>query len=142
MHYEKSCRNIGFCPQSIPYHRKQPRGIGRWLSGFGPCAEKGGLKAQTRERIALAVEFAVAVTQQRGKVTESDVNVIRSAGYSDVEIIEIIAHVALNTLANYLNELLGTETDFPAVNKLKTAQRLKLFTKRLQVYETASSSKP
>lgn len=72
-------------------------------------------------KAAAAVEFAVAITQQRGKVSESEVNAIRSAGYSDAEIVEIIAHVALNTLTNYLNEVLGTEIDFPAVDKLQAA---------------------
>ena len=38
------------------------------------------------------------------------------AGYSDAQVVEIIAHVALNTLTNYLNEALGTTVDFPAVS--------------------------
>ena len=41
-----------------------------------------------------------------------------AAGYSDAEILEIIAHVALNTFTNYVNEALGTEIDFPRVDRL------------------------
>jgi alkylhydroperoxidase family enzyme len=36
------------------------------------------------------------------------------AGYSDAQILEIVLHVALNTLTNYVNEVAGTEVDFPA----------------------------
>jgi alkylhydroperoxidase family enzyme len=38
---------------------------------------------------------------------------VRSAGYGDAEIIEIVLHVALNTLTNYVNEVAKTEIDFP-----------------------------
>nr|MDH4440961.1 carboxymuconolactone decarboxylase family protein [Rhizobium sp.] len=43
---------------------------------------------------------------------------VRAAGYSDAEILEIIAHVALNTFTNYVNEALGTEIDFPRIDRL------------------------
>jgi len=62
-----------------------------------------------------AVRFAVALVRARGGVSESDVSAVKLAGYSDAEIVEIVAHVALNTLTNYLNEALGTPIDFPVV---------------------------
>jgi uncharacterized peroxidase-related enzyme len=62
-----------------------------------------------------AVIFARKVTLDRGAVTDADFGLVRGAGYSDAEIIEIVAHVALNTLTNYINEVFGTEVDFPAV---------------------------
>lgn len=62
-----------------------------------------------------AVIFARKVTLDRGAVTDADFALVRAAGYSDAEIIEIVAHVALNTLTNYINEVFGTEVDFPAV---------------------------
>ncbi|WPZ35961.1 carboxymuconolactone decarboxylase family protein [Thalassobaculum sp. OXR-137] len=63
-----------------------------------------------------AVRFAVKLVQQRGKVSEADVSAVRMAGYGDAEIVEIVAHVALNTLTNYVNEAFGTPIDFPAVS--------------------------
>ncbi|TBR42461.1 carboxymuconolactone decarboxylase family protein [Marinomonas agarivorans] len=69
-------------------------------------------------KAATAVEFAVAITKNRGQVSDAEIAAVRSAGYTDAEIVEIVAHVALNTLTNYLNEVLGTEVDFPAVEKL------------------------
>lgn len=62
-----------------------------------------------------AVRFAVAVTQSRGHVGDEALATVRAAGWTDAEILEITVHVALNTLTNYVNEVAGTEVDFPAV---------------------------
>lgn len=60
-----------------------------------------------------AVRFAVAVTRARGHVTDADLAAVKAAGYADGQVIEIVLHVALNTLTNYVNEVAGTEIDFP-----------------------------
>ena len=65
-----------------------------------------------------AVRFAVKIAEARGTVARTDVDAVRGAGYGDAEIVEIIAHVALNTLTNYVNEALATEIDFPAAERL------------------------
>jgi uncharacterized peroxidase-related enzyme len=62
-----------------------------------------------------AVHFAAKLAQDRGHVSEADVNAVKSAGYNDAQVIEIILDVALNTWTNYLNEALKTEIDFPLV---------------------------
>ena len=61
-----------------------------------------------------AVRFAAKVVIERGHVETSDLDIVRAAGYGDAEILEIVLHVALNTLTNYVNEVAGTEIDFPA----------------------------
>jgi uncharacterized peroxidase-related enzyme len=63
----------------------------------------------------VAVQFAVKLVDERGQVQDADVRALRHAGYTNSDIVEIIAHVALNTLTNYLNEALGTPIDFPVV---------------------------
>jgi uncharacterized peroxidase-related enzyme len=63
-----------------------------------------------------AVRFAVKLVRERGQVTEADVSAVRMAGYGEAEIVEIVAHVALNTLTNYLNEAFDTPIDFPVVS--------------------------
>lgn len=72
-------------------------------------------------RADAAVVFAAKVISTRGHVREADLSAVRSAGLSEADIIEIIAHVALNTLTNYVNEVAGTTVDFPAVGALKAA---------------------
>lgn len=68
-----------------------------------------------------AVVFAVKVISTRGHVSEADLSAVRAAGLTEADIIEIIAHVALNTLTNYVNEVAETIVDFPAVSGLKAA---------------------
>ena len=62
-----------------------------------------------------ALQFAVKVTTNRGHIDTDDLQLVRSAGYSDAEIIEIVLHVALNTWTNYINEVAQTDIDFPVV---------------------------
>ena len=64
---------------------------------------------------AAAVRFAAAVVRERGHVSHAEVQAVKAAGYSDGQIIEIVLHVALNTLTNYVNEVAKTEIDFPVV---------------------------
>ncbi|APW35898.1 alkylhydroperoxidase [Rhodoferax koreense] len=68
-----------------------------------------------------AVRFAVDVVRQRGHVSDDQVGAVRSAGYSDAQVLDILLAVALNTFTNYVNEVAETEIDFPVVQPLKLA---------------------
>jgi len=63
---------------------------------------------------AVAIGFARKVAVSRGEVTPEDIEAVRQAGWSDGEIVEIVANVGLNVLTNYLNEVFKTPVDFPA----------------------------
>ncbi len=67
-----------------------------------------------------ALVFASQLIEHRGHVTEDNVQAVKAAGFTDEEIIEILAHVALNTFTNYFNEAFQTENDFPAVSTVET----------------------
>lgn len=69
-------------------------------------------------KAAIAVAFARKIVVNRGAVSDADFDAVRAAGFSDAQIVEIVGHVALNTLTNYMNEVLGTEIDFPAAEEL------------------------
>jgi uncharacterized peroxidase-related enzyme len=62
-----------------------------------------------------AVRFAAKVVNARGHVSDADVAAVKAAGFDDAQIVEIVLHVALNTLTNYVNEVARTEIDFPVV---------------------------
>ncbi len=62
-----------------------------------------------------AMRFAIGVVEQRGHVSDADLAAARAAGLSNGEIVEVIAHVAVNTFTNLLNNVAQTEIDFPAV---------------------------
>ena len=82
-------------------------------------ASRGGTSADSRA--AAAVAFAARIVADRGHVGSDQIDAVRSAGFTDAEIVEIVAHVALNTLTNYLNEVAGTSVDFPMAPALKAA---------------------
>lgn len=67
------------------------------------------------QKAAAAVRFARQVAETRGKVADTDLATLRSAGYGDQEIVEIVANVALNVLTNLLNNVARTDIDFPVV---------------------------
>ncbi|HVY70626.1 MAG TPA: carboxymuconolactone decarboxylase family protein [Verrucomicrobiae bacterium] len=69
-------------------------------------------------RADAALKFAVALVIQRGKVTDTDYLTIRQAGFSDGEIAEIVAHVALNIFANYFSKLAELELDAAWVGEM------------------------
>lgn len=66
-------------------------------------------------RTAAALTFALKVVEQRAQVSETDVANLRNAGFSDEQIVEILAHVALNLFTNYINIALAVPVDFPKV---------------------------
>jgi uncharacterized peroxidase-related enzyme len=62
-----------------------------------------------------AVQFARKVIETRGKVSDADLQAVRDAGYTDANVIEIIALVAMFSLTNFFNNVFDPEKDFPAV---------------------------
>lgn len=68
-----------------------------------------------------AVRFAAKIVHERGHVSDEDIRAVKSAGYDDAQIVEIVQHVALNTWTNYINLVAETEIDFPVVTARKAA---------------------
>jgi uncharacterized peroxidase-related enzyme len=62
-----------------------------------------------------AVRFAASVARSRGKVATAEIDAVRAAGFSDAQVIEIVAVVAENFLTNLINNVAGTDIDFPVV---------------------------
>lgn len=70
-------------------------------------------------RTAAAITFSKRVLETNGFVTEADMSAARGAGFSDGEIAEMVAVIALNIYTNLFNHVADTEIDFPAVAKLE-----------------------
>ncbi|WDZ94864.1 peroxidase-related enzyme [Herbaspirillum sp. WKF16] len=66
-------------------------------------------------RTAAALEFALKVVEQRAQITDADVARLREAGFGDEQIVEIMAHIALNLFTNYVNVAFDVPVDFPKV---------------------------
>ena len=63
-----------------------------------------------------ALTFNRRVLATQGQVTDDDLKAVRDAGFGDAEIVEIIAVTVDNIFTNYLNNVAGTEVDFPRVS--------------------------
>lgn len=72
-------------------------------------------------RTAALLTLAVAVNAERGRVSDATLAAARAAGITDDQIVEVVAHVALNTFTNYLNNLARTAIDFPVVESAAAA---------------------
>ncbi len=66
-------------------------------------------------KTAAALHFALRVVEARGQVDAADVEQLRTHGYRDEEIVEILAHIALNLFTNYVNVAFAVPVDFPGV---------------------------
>ncbi len=56
------------------------------------------------------LQFAYALAARTG---DSSAERLREAGFSQQEIVEIVAHVSLNMFENYFNMVAKTDLDFP-----------------------------
>ena len=111
---------INGCNYCLAAHSYLGKNLAK-LSDAEIAANRDG--ASTDAKANAAVGFAVKLAQSRGHVSEADLKAVKDAGYTDAQVIEIVLHVALNTLTNYVNETVKTEIDFPAVttNPLRKA---------------------
>lgn len=64
---------------------------------------------------AAAVRVAKAVVETKGKASDADLSAVRAAGYSDAQVIEIVALPVSTLMTNFLNNAADTDVDFPAV---------------------------
>jgi len=102
---------VNACDYCLSAHSALGRGAG--LSDDDIAASRDGRASDARA--AAALRFARALIDRRGAVNDQDVARVRSAGFGDGEIAEIIAHVGLNVFTNYFNRSVQTEIDFPVV---------------------------
>lgn len=68
-----------------------------------------------------AVNLAVKIAKCDGHVEEADLTAAKHAGFCASELLEIVGHVALNNLANYISHFFATENDFPFAQAARAA---------------------
>ena len=105
---------VNGCDYCLSAHSYLARNVAKLDEAEIAANRRGG---STDPKAEAAVRFAVELVEKRGHVADAAVNAVKMAGYDDAQIVEIVAHVALNTLTNYLNEALGTPIDFPVVRR-------------------------
>jgi len=95
------------CQYCVAAHTAAGRLLG--LDEAAIRAARGASSTDTK--VTAALQFARAVAEYRGDVTDEEFDRVRRAGYSNGEIAEIIANVVLSVYANYFNTVAQTEID-------------------------------
>src|SRR6266850_3424317 len=101
-HYD-SGKSLGLTPEEMQLARN---------------ATAADRKAETMLR------FTQAVVLQRGEISDEDFQALGKAGFSDAQIVEIVANIALNIFSNYFNSVAKTEVDFPLLQPGTDAPRV------------------
>lgn len=105
------------CDYCLAAHTTIGKGVG--LTEEETCNARRAVASDDKEQAAL--QFARTIVAKRGLVSDEDVQQVRDAGYTDGEIAEIVANVALNIFTNYFNHVAQTEVDFPTAPELAAA---------------------
>lgn len=85
-------------------------------AGLSPQAIKDARNGVSDDPLSDALaKLAIKIVDQRGVLSDADLDEARANGITDSLIVEVIAHVALNTLTNYTNHIAATAIDFPVV---------------------------
>lgn len=99
------------CQYCLSAHSLIARG-----TGLNTEAIQSARKAEATDTVTESLlKLAVKIVQQRGILADADIEEAHAAGVDDGLILEVIAHVALNTLTNYTNHIAQTDIDFPVV---------------------------
>jgi alkylhydroperoxidase family enzyme len=64
---------------------------------------------------AVAIGFAKLLVEKRGKITDEELEAVRVAGYTDQQILEIVALSVQFLFTNFMNNVAKTHIDIPDV---------------------------
>ncbi|QUL38983.1 carboxymuconolactone decarboxylase family protein [Erythrobacter sp. JK5] len=74
------------------------------VAGGDLAGKDGAIVALTRK-----------IVNQRGVLSDADIQAFRDAGFDDGHLVELVALSAHNIFTNYFNHIAATEIDFPVV---------------------------
>jgi uncharacterized peroxidase-related enzyme len=77
--------------------------------------------SSTDPKRAAAARFAQRVVENRGQVSDADLSDVRSAGYTDPQILAVVTLVVQYLLTNFINNVNQTDVDIPAVGAVETS---------------------
>ena len=90
------------------------------LAGFTE-AETFGLREGTilDDRLKPLTNLAIELTENRGEASDEAVKSFYAAGYTETALLELIGHIALNTITNYIYSQGDFEIDFPKAKNIE-----------------------
>lgn len=99
------------CEYCLAAHTALGKGAGLTLETMSQA--QSGKSSDPKTQAALT--FAVKLVKERAHISPDDVSTLKKAGFSDEEVAELLAHVALNIFTNYTNVAFDVPLDFPKV---------------------------
>lgn len=100
-----------FCEYCLSAHSANGQ-----LLGLGPEEIRASRQARALDRkLNAGLQFAQTLVLKRGDVSDQTLADAQAAGFTEGEITEIVANVALSLFTNYFNLVARTEIDFPKV---------------------------
>jgi uncharacterized peroxidase-related enzyme len=99
---------INGCQQSVAAHS-----MAALRAGLSHADIRLARNAASTDPVSSAMlAFTLMVVLQRGEIKPENLKTIRDAGFSEVEIIEIVANIAINIFTNYLNLIFKNEANY------------------------------
>jgi uncharacterized peroxidase-related enzyme len=104
------------CPYCLSLHTWRARNrIG--LDDAEITANRSG--ASNDPQADVAVRFAAKLARTQGAICDDDLTTLRTAGYDDGQIVEIVLHAGLNTLTSTITKVCEPDIDFPLIQPRK-----------------------
>ena len=82
----------------------------------GDDVELGRVGSSVDPKRAAAARFALRVVDTRGRVSDADLAGVRGAGYTNPQILAIVAVTVQFLLTNFINNVNQTDLDIPAAS--------------------------
>lgn len=77
--------------------------------------------ASSDPKLNALLAFTTAIINKRGRVDETELSAVRASGYTDSDIVELVANIAENIYTNYMNHVADTDVDFPIMSAQQAA---------------------
>ncbi len=104
--------DINRCEYCLAAHTVLGQNAGATTEEMTAAQRGESLDSRTQE----ALSFTRKLVEQKAGISTEDIDAVRTAGFNDEEIAEILAHVALNIFTNYTNVAFDVPVDFPKVS--------------------------
>lgn len=108
---------VNACDYCASAHQALGKMAGLNVDDIARALKGDAADAKSKAALVLARKLVV----DRGMVSDADLAAAKSAGWSDADVLEIVANVALNLFTNYFNHVAGTDVDFPKVDARRAA---------------------
>jgi alkylhydroperoxidase family enzyme len=72
-------------------------------------------------KTAALLRLAAKAAREHGRVSEGDLEAFREAGYTEVELVDVLAYISFSVFRVYFNLMAQTAIDFPVVKSADLA---------------------